>query len=118
MLSLLPLAGCGSSDPHEQAQEEMMDCVEEMTTVLATVTDTASAETAKPKLEAISKRMEATKKCVDEMEKPDKAREDELRKKYEERGKGIMEKMMKETMRVGRNPELSKALGDAMNGMK
>jgi outer membrane murein-binding lipoprotein Lpp len=116
MLSLMPLAGCGSSDPHEQVMEEMMDCMEEMTTILASVTDKASAEAAKPKLEAAGKRMEASKKRMDEVGKPDEAKEKALKEKYEERMKGIMEKMMKENMRVMMNLELGKILGDAMKG--
>ncbi len=34
MLSLMPLTGCGSSDPHEQVMEEMMDCTEDIIEIL------------------------------------------------------------------------------------
>ena len=93
-----------------------MDGMEEMTTILATVKDKASAEAAKPKIEALGKRMEASKKRMDEVDKPDEAKEKALKEKYEERMKGIMEKMMKENRRVMMNPEFRKILSDAMKG--
>lgn len=118
MLSLMPLSGCGSSDPHEQAIVEMIDTMEEMSGILATVTDEASAEAAKPKLEAVSKRMQASKDNMEKIGKPDKAKEEALKEKYEERMKEVMGKMMKESMRVMMNPEFNKVLADAMKGAK
>ena len=116
ILSLMPLAGCGSSDPHEKAMEEVIDSMEEMAEILATVTDKASAEVAKPKLEAINKRMEATKKHMDEIGKPDEAKEKAINEKYEERMKELAGKMQKEMMRVITNPEFGKIISEAMQG--
>ena len=116
MLSLMPLVGCGPSDPHEKAIVEMMECMEEMTEILAGVTDKASAEAAKPKLKAVNDRMTASKKNMDEIGKPDEAKEKMLKEKYEGRMKEMMPRMMKESMRVMMNPEFSAILADAMKG--
>ena len=114
MLSLAPLAGCGSSDPHERVMEDMMDCMGEMTDILATVTDKASAEAAKSDLEALGTRMQGIQKDMEEVGEPDKAKEEALKAKYEERMKEIMTKFMKESMRIAMNPELGGILKDAM----
>ncbi|MCP4377663.1 MAG: hypothetical protein GY794_15995 [bacterium] len=117
MLSLVPLIGCGPSDPHEKAVVDMMDCMEEMADVLATVTDEASAEEAKPKLEAVAERMQTLKKDMDKLGEPDKEKEEALKEKYEERMKEVTKKMMKENMRVMMNPKLNKILADSMKKM-
>ena len=113
LLSLMPLTGCGS-DPHEKAMEDMIGGMEEMVAILETVKDKESAEAAKPKLEALGKRMEATQKTMEEIGKPDEAKEKVLKEKFEKRMKEILPKVMSETMRVGMNKEFSEILGDAM----
>jgi len=114
LVSLTPLVGCGPSDPHERVTEDLMDGMEEITGVLATVTDKASAEAAKPKLEALGTRMEAIKKEMTEIGEPDKAREEALKEKYEERIKKITAGMVKEAKRVMTNPEFRALLTDAL----
>jgi len=118
MLSLLPLAGCGTSDPYEQVTEDSLACMEEMVDVLATVKDKASAEAAKPKLEAVGERMKEIEKRMEELGKPDKAKQEALEKKYKERMTEIAGKMMQESMRVMMNPELGQIIGDAMKNME
>jgi hypothetical protein len=118
LMSLTAMIGCGPSDPHERIMENMLGCMEEMTEILATVTDKATAEAAKPKLEALGTRMEAINKEMKEVGEPDKDKEEALKTKYEERMKKVMGGMMKESMRVMMNPEFSAVLKDAMDKMQ
>jgi len=117
VLSLAPLSGCGPSDPHEKVMVDMLDCMEEVTEVLAGVTDKASAEAAKPKLEAFGERMKGIQKDMEEVGEPDKEKEEALKEKYEKRMKEVMGKFMKEGMRIGMNPELGAVLKEAMEGI-
>lgn len=118
LLSLTPVTGCGPSDPHERVIEGRIDCMEEATEILATVTDKASAEAAKPKLDAIDKRTRALVKQEDEVGKPDEAKGKALKEKYEERLKEIMKKMDREMDRVRRTPECYAVLGRVMANIK
>ena len=111
-VAVLMVPGCKRT--HEDVLEDMLDTMEEMTDVLATVTDEKSAEAAKPKLEELVGQMQEIKKEMDQMEKPDKATDEALQKKYEARMQEVMGKFMKEAMRIGTDPKLSGKLSDTM----
>jgi hypothetical protein len=118
MLSLMPLAGCGSSDSNEQALADTIACMDEMGATLATVKDKASAEAAKPIIEAAAKRLDSIKVRMKELSKPDAAQEKAMNEKYGERMKEAMGKMMKESMRVAMiDPAITKLLAEAMAGL-
>ena len=114
MLSLALLVGCGSSDSPEQAMEESVTCMEEMAAILATVKDSASAEAAKPKIEAIGKRMTESQKVIQKLGESDALKSATLMAKYAKRMQEATIKMAAENQRVMMNSELSKLLGEAM----
>jgi hypothetical protein len=114
LLSLTLMIGCGPSDPHERVIEDAIDCWEKTIEILVTVTDKASAEAAKPKLEAIEKRIRTLAKQEDEVGKPDEAKRKALAGKYEERVQGVLMKTVKEMTRVRRIPGCSAVLDRVM----
>ena len=116
ILSLMPLVGCGPSDPHEQVMEEMMDCMEEMIEILATITDKTAAEAARLKLQAIGKRMQAIQMRTNEIGAPDQGKIEAMNKKYEARMKELAVKMQNELSRVMTNPEFGRLIAEAMQG--
>lgn len=118
MLSAMSLAGCGSSDPHEQAVEDMVENVEEMVSILESVKDKPSAEAAKTKLQAVKKNMEAIDKRMKELGEPDKAKEEALKEKYEPRMTELQEKTKKEMLRIAKNPECAALIMEAMQGVR
>ena len=67
-LAFLLLAACGNGkiDSHKEGVEAANDVADDMVKVLNGVKDKASAESAKPKLEALGKKMEG---IMDQMQK-------------------------------------------------
>ena len=110
------LAGCGG-DSHEAVMDDMIAQMNKVTAVLKTVKDEASAEAAKPKLEAIGKDMKKLKERADKLGDPAKEKEEALKTKYEEKMKEAMTGLMQEMMRIGMNPKLGEKLGDVMDGL-
>ena len=113
---VLVVGGCGG-DKYDRAAREMIDCMRDMNSVLAGVTDKASAEAAVPKIEKIAKRMEALGKRMKEMGEPSKERNAQLKKKYEEEMKEVVDDMMKNSMRLA-NIEGAAELGKALQNIK
>ena len=102
---------------HEDVMDDMLATMDEISDVLAKVTDEASAKAAKPKLETLTARMQAIQKEANAMGKPDAATEEALQKKYEARLQQVMGRFMKEMMRVSQDPTISAELSDAMGKM-
>jgi len=112
---LLAVTGCGG-DPEEKLLNDAMATMKEIVSTLETVKDKASAQAAKPKLEALFKKLqetgEAGKKAA-----TDKAKSDALEKKYAAQLKDLQEKMSKEIMRIATNPETVEVM-EALKGMQ
>ena len=112
----MALVGCG--DSHDKVRSDMLDVISDMNDVLDDVDDKASAEAAKPKLEAIGERMKDLKARADKLGEPSPEQEKELNAKYEERmGKETM-RLFGNMMRVGTNPETAPVLDEAMQGIE
>lgn len=84
VLSLALVVGCDRAPTHESVMEQQVTTMEDVAKLLTTVTDEASANSAKPKLKELSEKLKAVKAEADKIAKPTKEKEDELRKKYEE----------------------------------
>jgi hypothetical protein len=111
---VLALAGC--SDSHEKVMSDTVDVLSETNATLEGVTDKASAEAAKPKLEALSERMQALEARGEKLGEPSAAETEALGKKY-------LPQMMKEgfqlmaaMQRINSNPELREVLGSSVEG--
>jgi hypothetical protein len=112
----MALAGC--SDSHDKVTADTLDIMADMNDVLDGVTDKASAEAAKPKLEAIGERMKDVKARADKLGEPSAEQQEQLKAKYEERMGKEMMRMFGNAMRVGTNPEIAVVLEDAMQGIE
>lgn len=111
----MALAGC--SDSHDKVTADTLDIITDMNDVLDDVTDKASAEAAKPKLEAIGERMKDVKARADKLGEPSPEQQEQLKTKYEERMGKEMMRMFGNAMRVGTDPEIAPVLEEAMQGI-
>ncbi|QOV90026.1 hypothetical protein [Humisphaera borealis] len=112
VLSLALVVGCDRAPTHESVMEQQVTTMEDVAKLLTTVTDEASANSAKPKLKELSEKLKAVKAEADKIAKPTKEKEDELRKKYEERITKAMSAWLMEMGRIGRDPKLRSVLSD------
>ena len=119
LTALFLVAGCDSAPTHDSLMKDSLSTMEEMVAVMKTVKDEASANAAKPKLQALAEKMKKMKEQADKMEKPSAEKEAALKKEYEPRLQKVMGEMLGETMRIGMDPKLQTAVKDMnMNGAK
>ena len=107
-------ASCGA-DSKEKIIADAETGMEEMVNLLEGIKDKATAEAAKPKLEALAERMNKLKSRADALQIP----EEDMKKAMEgsEKIKGLMGKLMGSMMRIGMNKEISGVLEDTMKKM-
>ncbi len=117
-LFLLPLAvsACGQSS-HESLTDEMVTSTEEIADVLETVTDKASAEAAKPRLEAIAKKMKDTLERRKALGEPDAAEQQAIAEKVKSRLDASQARMMQAMMRLQSQPDALQVLRDTITGI-
>ena len=108
------LAGCGG-DSHASLMDEGVALTKELVSILDGVKDTASADAAASKVEALAAKGESLKKRMDAMGEPTEAQMKELGKKLGESMAQMME-MQTKIAKAGANPEVmkSKKLGEAL----
>lgn len=85
-LFLLGLAaGCGSGvGSHDEAADETLKAMQEFATILEGVKDKATAAAARPRIEALGKRLDEIRKGIEELGEP-----------TEEESKRVLEKMQR-----------------------
>jgi hypothetical protein len=99
-LSLPLLFACGGSSPHEEMMEETVEIIEELVTVLKTITDEETAEAARAHLERLGARMVDVKKSVDELGDLPQDEVVRIRKKFETEMMTAMEQFLLECKRL------------------
>jgi hypothetical protein len=113
-------ASCGGSPSPEDMMQETLSLWGEMTDILASVKDEASAKAAAGKLEALAGQMKELAEEGEKMEKElglspeEKA---ELENKFKPEFEKTMGRFMQEMMRIGMNQELNKHLETTMEKM-
>ena len=117
-LAAFALTSCGGKDDHESLARQSITLMSETVDVLDGVTDKASAEAAKPKLEAIVVKIEDIKKRMTALGEPDEATQEKLKKVLESEGKKITTMMMTLMKRFMTNPEILGVLQETMGKMK
>lgn len=113
------LVGCKKT--HEDVMKGSLSCVKEMTDVMKTVKDEASAKAAAPKIKAIADRMKALGEEAKKMSEPSKEEAQRLKEKYEPQMKEAMSAFMGEVMRITMDSKLSAAkdaFGEASKTMQ
>lgn len=116
-LALVMLAGCGKAT-HDSVTAEAIKLMNDMADILASIKDEASAKSAKPKLEALSKRMDALKQKSQALGVPTKEQKDALQKKYGEERTKAASRLLKDIFRIALDPKLNAQLKDTLSNMK
>ena len=106
-------ASCGA-DTKEKIAQDSFSAMEEMVSILETISDKASAEAAKPKLEALVSKVDGLKARAKALNISDDEMKKEMEKNKEKMGE-LMGKMMGTMMKIGMNKEVQEVLGDTMN---
>ncbi len=117
LISLMPLAGCGPSDPHEKVAREGIDCLEEMGDILASVDpkDDDSAASAITKIKTLGQRMADIAKRKVELGDIDKDKAKALSDKYGKRAADLTSNIWKEAKRLAFKLDVNAAVLSAMS---
>ena len=83
--------------------------------VSALIAKSPSLKAARPKLEVLKKEVDVLKAEADKMPKPSADEEKKLKEKYEPELEKLMGELATEMIRIGSDPKLAAALGNAMS---
>jgi hypothetical protein len=101
---LTAAAAVAAAEPGDTAYEkvvvDMLKQVDEITTVLGSVTNPDTAAAAKPKLKSAAEELLKLRKQAAEMDQPGKEEKDRLAKAYAPKFEAAMKKLEKESQRV------------------
>lgn len=107
VLMLLVCSGCGDSP--DKVAEDGISVMDEMATVMESVKDEASAKKANAKLRALTDKMKDIKARQEKLSITTEQKI-ELQKKHEEKMGAVVERLMREGMRISVDPKLKSAL--------
>jgi hypothetical protein len=94
----------------EKLVKEQIGMLNQMCVLLESVKDKASGEKAVPKLKALAKKGEELKARMEKLGKPSKETEQALKEKYSPEIQKVIPRLVKESTRIGNDPELKKVL--------
>lgn len=109
---LLSVPGCG--DSHDAVMQDTIEIMKDMTEVMESIEDEASAKAAAPKLAKLGERFREIEMRQEAVGKPTPEQEQALKEKYGDELESVMQEFMAETFRLMMNPALAKHLEDAM----
>lgn len=113
------LGGCGGSgDTAEKVFADMSANLREMSAILTSVTDEASAKAAVPKIEAVRTKMRDCAKRAKTVRMPDAATEKRLNESMLAVTAEVMPSMAASQARLAAHPELMAIIGPALEGME
>jgi hypothetical protein len=90
--ALLAVAGCGGSS-HERLVREQLEALEEAAAVLGTMRDGASAAAARPKLQAILKRLKDQHERAQALPPLSPEARNDLAQKHEQASREVLDKL-------------------------
>lgn len=120
-LALSLVAACsrgGGGDTAEMVFADMTANMQEMSAILASVTDEASAQAALPRIDAVRAKMRECAKRARAVPKPDAATEQRLNAASEAMQREIMPAVLAERQRLQARPDLMAILAPALQGME
>lgn len=113
------LGGCGGGgDTAEKVFADMASNLREMSTILASVTDEASAKAAVPKIDAVRAKMRDCARRARTVPRPDAATEQRLNETSQAVMAEVMPTLAADRARLGARPELIAIIGPALQGME
>ncbi|GAA5002500.1 hypothetical protein FNZ56_08920 [Pseudoluteimonas lycopersici] len=120
-LVLSLVAGCsrgGGGDTAEKVFADMTSNMHEMSAILASVTDEASAKAAVPRIDAVRTKMRDCARRARTVPRPDAAAEQRLNAAAEAMQRDIMPAVLADRQRLQARPELMAILAPALEGME
>jgi hypothetical protein len=100
-LAGLVLAAAPSGEgSYETLVKDMLGTLEQITKVLSTIDNQASAEAARPELKKAAAKMLELRKQADELKQPDKEEKDRLAKEYAPKFETAVKKLQMQSARV------------------
>jgi hypothetical protein len=120
VLTLCLVGGCGesSSDAGDRLFADMSANMREMSAILTSVTDEASARAAVPRIEAVRESMRDCARRARALPRPDAATEQRQNEAMQQLMAEVMPEMAKAQARLAERPELMEILAPALQGME
>lgn len=120
MLALaLSLVACGGGgDSAEKVFADMTANMQEMSAIMAGVTDEASAKAAVPRIEAVRAKMRDCARRARAVPKIDAATEQRINEASQAVQRDVMPKLLEARQRLESRPELMAILAPALQGME
>lgn len=119
VLAISLVSGCGGGgDTAEKVFADMTTNMREMSSILTSVTDEASAKAAVPKIEAVRARMRDCAKRAKAVPRPDAATEQRLNETMLAVQTEVMPSITAANARLATQPELLAIIGPALQGME
>jgi hypothetical protein len=118
VLSLVAGCGRGGGDTAEKVFADMAGNMHEMSAILASVTDEASAKAAVPRIDAVRAKMRDCARRARVVPRADAAAEPRLDTPAEAMQREIMPAVLADRQRLQARPELMAILAPALEGME
>ena len=118
VLAISLVSGCGGGDTAEKVFADMATNLREMSSILTSVTDEASAKAAVPKIEAVRMKMRDCAKRAKTVSMPDAATEQRLNATMLAVQSEVMPSIAAANARLAAQPELMAIIGPALEGME
>ena len=120
VLAVSLVAGCsrGGGDSAEKVFADMSANMREMSAILTSVTDEASAKAALPRIDAVRTKMRDCARRARAVPRPDATAEQRLNTAAEAMQREIMPVVLAERQRLQARPELMAILAPALEGME
>ena len=120
VLALSLIGGCGGDggDTAEKVFADMTANMQEMSAILTSVTDEASANAAVPKIEAVRAKMRDCAARAKAVPKPDAATEQRINEAMQAVQSDVMPAIASAQQRLAAQPELIAILAPALQGME
>ena len=120
VLALCLVGGCkgSSNDESDRLFADMSANLREMSAILTSVTDEASAQAAVPRIEAVREKMRDCARRAREMPRPDAATEQRLNEDMQKLMAEVMPEIASAQARLAERPELMAIIAPAMQGME
>lgn len=109
------MAGCSPAAPtHQGLFDQMPVSMDQMGTILAGITDEASANAAKPKMEALAKSINSLKEKGKALGDPPADLKAKIDNQFAEKQKEMASKMATFAMNAAKNPKISQIIEPIM----
>ena len=96
----LVVAAAPSGEGYESVVKDMLSTLEQITKVLSTIDNQASADAARPELKKAAAKMLELRKQADEIKQPEKEEKDRLAKEYAPKFETAVKKLQMQSARV------------------